>query len=52
MAFLSQVLGRPSNERPFCLFPVGHAAPNCTVPDLQRKPLAEVMIEVGEAAKV
>lgn len=39
MAFLGQLLGRPGNERAFVLLPVGHAAPGCEVPDLQRKPL-------------
>jgi nitroreductase len=47
MAFLTKLLGRPDNERPFCLFPVGHAAPDCTVPDLARKPLDDVMVYVG-----
>jgi nitroreductase len=47
MAFLSTVLERPANERPFCLFPIGYPADDCTVPDLSRKPLDEVMVEVG-----
>ena len=44
MRFLSRILGRPSNERPFILFPVGFAAPDCEVPDLVRKGLAEVAL--------
>ncbi len=47
MAFLRQVLGRPDNERPFCLFPIGYPAPGCRVPDLTRKALEQVMIDVG-----
>jgi nitroreductase len=53
MAFLSRLLGRPDNERPFCLFPVGYPDPECLVPDLQRKPLqrgdggAETLIGLG-----
>jgi nitroreductase len=43
MAFLTQVLGRPANERPFVLFPVGYPIDGCLVPDLVRKPLNEVM---------
>jgi iodotyrosine deiodinase len=39
MGFLRRVLGRPANERPFLLIPVGHPAPACRVPDLARKPL-------------
>lgn len=46
MAFLTKLLGRPKNERPFCLFPVGYPAANCVVPDLSRKPLDEVLVEV------
>jgi iodotyrosine deiodinase len=46
MAFLTKLLGRPANERPFCMFPIGYPAEDCVVPDLRRKPLAEVMIEV------
>lgn len=47
MAFLSKLLGRPENERPFILFPIGYPAADAEVPDLQRKELAEVMIEVN-----
>jgi nitroreductase len=46
MAFLRTLLGRPDNERPFILFPIGFAADDCEVPDLGRKPLADVMVEV------
>lgn len=46
MAFLTELLERPENERPFCLFPIGYPSPDCTVPDLVRKPLHEVLIEV------
>ena len=48
MAFLNKILDRPRSERPFILFPVGYPAEDCTVPDLVRKPLTEVMIEVPE----
>lgn len=44
MNFLSRILNRPENERPFLLIPVGYAADNATVPDLKRKPLNEVMV--------
>ena len=39
MRFLNDILGRPRNERPFILFPVGYAAADARVPDLERKPL-------------
>ena len=48
MAFLSRVLGRPDNERPFVLFPIGYPMPGTQVPTLQRKPLDEVRTIVGE----
>jgi iodotyrosine deiodinase len=46
MTFLRTLLGRPENERPFILFPIGYAADGCEVPDLVRKELSEVMVEV------
>jgi nitroreductase len=46
MAFLTELLGRPANERPFCMFPIGYPAQDCVVPDLRRKSLDEVMVEV------
>lgn len=44
MGFLQRALGRPRNEQPYILFPVGYPAADCTVPDLVRKPLDEVAI--------
>jgi iodotyrosine deiodinase len=44
MAFLARILGRPENERPFILFPVGYPAASAEVPDLERKELAEVAV--------
>lgn len=44
MAFLSRLLGRPANEKPFILFPVGYPDPDAEVPDIQRKGLEEVSI--------
>lgn len=46
MAFLTRLLGRPDNERPFCMFPIGYPAEDCVVPDLRRKSLDEVMVDV------
>jgi nitroreductase len=42
MAFLSRILGRPGNEKPFILFPVGYPAAGAEVPDLRRKSLDQV----------
>lgn len=47
MAFLTSLLERPENERPFCMFPIGYPADDCVVPGLKRKPLDEVMVEVS-----
>jgi len=44
MRFLSDVLGRPRNERPYLLIPVGLPAQDCQVPDLRRKHLEEVLV--------
>jgi iodotyrosine deiodinase len=44
MGFIRELLGRPANERPFCLIPVGYPAPDALVPDLHRKPLSEIMV--------
>ncbi len=43
MKFLQEILGRPRNEVPFVLIPVGYPAEDATVPDISRKPLAEIM---------
>jgi nitroreductase len=44
MAFLSRILERPENERPFVLFPIGYPTEGCRVPDLRRKSLDEVAV--------
>lgn len=42
MNFLSHLLRRPPNEKPFLLLPVGYPAPDARVPDLTRKELHEI----------
>lgn len=42
MNFLSDLLERPENEKPFLLLPVGFTASNAKVPALKRKPLTQV----------
>lgn len=44
MGFLTQILERPPNEKPFVLIPVGYPAVDCQVPDLSRKSLAEIAV--------
>jgi iodotyrosine deiodinase len=46
MGFLGRILNRPPNEKAFVLIPVGYPAPEATVPDITRKPLADVRIEM------
>jgi iodotyrosine deiodinase len=45
MGFLSGLLGRPRNERPYILFPVGYPGAGATVPDLRRKTLEDILVE-------
>ncbi|MFH9402331.1 nitroreductase family protein [Streptomyces sp. NPDC017638] len=45
MGFLTEICERPRNERPYILFPIGYAAPDCEVPDLTRKSLQEATVE-------
>lgn len=47
MKFLTKILGRPRNERPALIIPVGYPADDAVVPDIVRKPLDEVMTIVG-----
>ncbi len=46
MGFLSEILERPENERAYVVIPVGYAAADATVPDITRKSLDEVMVEI------
>ncbi len=43
VGFLSQLLNRPPNEKPYILFPVGYPAEDAMVPDLKRKSFSEVV---------
>jgi len=43
MKFLQEILGRPKNEVPFVLIPVGYPADDAKVPDIHRKTLDEIM---------
>jgi nitroreductase len=44
MVFLRDVLDRPPNERPYVVIPVGYPARGATVPDLQRRPIEDVLV--------
>jgi len=42
MGFISTILDRPKNEKPYLLLPVGYPSNDCKVPDLKRKSLNEI----------
>lgn len=42
MGFLNRILGRPSHEKPFVLLVVGHPTEDARLPDIARKPLAQI----------
>lgn len=44
MNFLTKILERPKNERPFLLIPVGYPSDEAVVPDLERKEEEEVLV--------
>jgi nitroreductase len=46
MGFLTRILGRPENERPFILIPVGYPAEDAEVPSLTKKPLDEIAVKI------
>src|SRR5829696_8652230 len=44
MGFLSRVLERPPNERPFVLIPVGYPTAGAEVPTIRKKSLEEIVV--------
>ena len=42
MRFLTRILDRPDNERPYILFPVGYPQADCEVPEISKKKMEEV----------
>jgi iodotyrosine deiodinase len=42
MGFLAEILGRPKNEKPFLLIPVGYPAADAQVPNIGRKAFEEI----------
>lgn len=44
MGFLNEILGRPEQERPYLVLPVGYPAADAKVPDLARKPISEIAV--------
>ncbi len=48
MGFLREILRRPSNERAYMIIPVGYPATDAVVPDISKKPLAEILTRFGD----
>lgn len=46
MGFLSELLQRPPNERPYVVLPVGYPAHEGQVPVITKKPLGEILVRV------
>lgn len=46
MRWINETLGRPSEERPFVMIPVGWPADGAQVPAIRRKPLTEVLVRL------
>ena len=44
MGFLSRILERPENERPYLLIPIGYPAPDAKVPDLVKRSVDDVTV--------
>jgi hypothetical protein len=44
MNFLTKILNRPENERPFLLIPIGYPAAETFVPKLERKSLQDIAV--------
>jgi hypothetical protein len=47
MGFLATLLGRPANERPYLLIPVGYPADGATVPTITKKLLQQVLVHLA-----
>jgi iodotyrosine deiodinase len=44
MNFLTKILGRPSNEKPYLLIPIGYPKEGAQVPNIKRKGLSDMSI--------
>jgi nitroreductase len=42
MGFLNEILGRPSHEKPYLILVTGYPAAHAVVPEIGKKPLAEI----------
>ncbi len=46
MHFLRELLQRPANERAYMIIPVGYPADGCRVPQIKRRALADILVEM------
>ena len=46
MKFLNDLLGRPSNERPFLILVCGYPDEDATVPEISKKSIEEIAVFV------
>jgi nitroreductase len=46
MGFLNEVLQRPANEKAYVVIPVGYPTDDAQVPDIERKPLSDVLLRI------
>lgn len=51
MGFLSEILRRPSNERPYVIIPTGYPAPHAQAPKIPLKTLDELMTHIDEGTE-
>lgn len=52
MGFLSEILQRPPNERPYLVIPVGYPVEGAQVPVITKKPLDDIMVIIGDTDDV
>jgi len=45
MNFVQDILGRPDNERPYVILPVGYPSDDWKAPELKRKDLDKILVE-------
>ncbi len=45
MGFLTKLLNRPDNERPYLLIPVGYPHPDLKVPNIMKHPVSKILVD-------
>ncbi|MGQ0548824.1 MAG: nitroreductase family protein [Armatimonadota bacterium] len=52
MAFLSTILGRPKNEKPYLLIPLGYPAADAVVPQITKKTIDQVRVVINAPSSI